>query len=277
MMMQRAANPTSNLQKPGTLPVLPGSRTSLLFKLMDTSLGVNEVTREISHTSTIVARLIALANSAWSTSAAPVTTLDTAATRLGLKVVRSVSIAMLVGSSFDPAGCPEFDSRRFWLSSVIAADTAAILAPAFNVNAPTASIVGLLHNLGLLWLAHAMPEECSTALSRHAAEPESSLDGLLRESCGQGYRQAGHTLLTHWNMPEQLTQPMLDSGSSSQDKHQPMQNTVRSAAYVAKLVCNQTQDLDLPTWLQHEDIVVSIWQAQREELARHETMAALLA
>ena len=276
MMMQRAANPKIDLQQPGSLPVLSGSRTSLLFKLMDTSLGVNEVTREISQSSTIVARLIGLANSAWSTSAAPVTTLDTATTRLGLKVVRSVSIAMTVGSSFDPSGCPEFDRRRFWLSSVIAADTAALLAPTFDVNAATASIAGLLHNLGLLWLAHSMPQECSTALARHASEPESSLDELLRNSCGQGYRQAGFTLLTHWSMPEQLTQTMLTDTAPPQAAHHAMRDTVRSAAYVAGLICNQQQDLDLPTWLQHKDQIISLWEAQQEKLTRHEMLVSLL-
>jgi HD-like signal output (HDOD) protein len=168
-----------------------------------------ELTQVIERFPTIVGRLIALANSAWSAPVGTISSLEMACARLGFSVVRSTSIALTISSPFDPGRCPGFDPERFWSSALLAADTAAWLAPCARTEQvpepSTARAAGILHNLGLLWIADQLPDEFDQAVAQTRQTDGVSLRSALSGVLGFNDTHAGALIGDAWGLPAQLT------------------------------------------------------------------------
>ena len=198
------------------VPVLPRGTTELFVALGDPALSFDVLTERLAVFPSIVARLLALANSPWSSPVAPVATLDDAVSRLGLDIVRSVAVALLVSNTFDANRCRRFDPRLYWCSALLSAECASLLAasarPAAPLSTPlppaTARTAGLINNLGLLWLADALPAETDDALEAVAADPALSVSAALISVCGVSDGDAGEALGKAWNLPAALTAAM---------------------------------------------------------------------
>ncbi len=189
------------------LPVLPPPAVhTLLAAFADDTLNWRQMAAILEHFPTIVARLISLANSAWSAPIKKITALEHACARLGMGVVRSTSIALAVSAPFNPRRCPQFDVEYYWTRALAVADTSARLAELVldSENAQTARTAGLLHNLGLLWMAHGLPRETARAIQITNSDTEASLDETLSNLVGAGYREAGGYLARRWQLPEPI-------------------------------------------------------------------------
>ena len=187
------------------LPVPPQGLGTLMSCLVDDDIGVDELVPVLERFPGIVAKLLTVANSAWSSPSRPIESLDAACVRLGFSLVRSISLATAVSSPFDLHRCPNFDSERFWSSAVLAADGAGWLAASVpSVDVPTARTAGLLHNLGLLWLAEYMPAETNAALDASIGGENEATNERLRHACGMGYDGAGALLAQSWGLPDSL-------------------------------------------------------------------------
>lgn len=190
------------------IPVLPPSVPYLLQALQDDEISFGEMANVIENVPSVAARLLSLANSAWSSPASPVTTLGMACSRLGLRVVRSASIALAVSQPFNPARCPPFKGHIYWGSALLNAEAAWLLASdAVPQQANEARTAALLCNLGLIWLADILPKETGQALLQAEPEQPGRLDQLLSDTCGIGYIEAGARLAEVWNLPP----PLLDA------------------------------------------------------------------
>ena len=206
------------------VPVLPRGTTELFVALGDPALSFDVLTERLAVFPSIVARLLALANSPWSSPVAPVATLDDAVSRLGLDIVRSVAVALLVSNTFDANRCRRFDPRLYWCSALLSAECASLLAAGARPAAPlptplstpvptplppaTARTAGLINNLGLLWLADALPAETDDAFEAVAADPALSVSAALISVCGVSDGDAGAALGKAWNLPAALTAAM---------------------------------------------------------------------
>ena len=192
------------------LPVLPHGAQELLLKLNDEQVSFEQVAQFLEHFPTIVARLISLANSAWSAPQAEITSLSMACSRLGLNVVRSTSIALAVAAPFNLLHCPQFDARKYWTSALCNAEISYKLAKLSTgyENPLTARACGLLHNLGLLWLADQLPVLTQQSIQRCKADKHIHLDQSLYEIIGAGYTQAGGYLARLWELPEVFEQTL---------------------------------------------------------------------
>ena len=140
------------------------------------------------------------------------TSLDSAVARLGLDIVRSVSIALTIAAPFNAMRCAAFDTRRYWCSALLAAHAASRIAfiaqSTIGLPSPVARTAGLMHNLGLLWLADAMPKDTDRALSISAKNPMTSVNAALMSTCGVGYSHAGAALSEAWHIPQPIAAGM---------------------------------------------------------------------
>ena len=185
------------------VPVLPASVDRLLHAINDESLGYAEIARVIGESPSIALRVLGLANSAWSAPVTPIASLDMACGRLGLGVIRSVAMALVIAEVFNPAACPAFDSRRYWMSALLTAEAAFLIASDTpDLDPEQARTAGLLRTIGLLWLADSRSDATERALRRHKHEPLGTLDALLQAECGIGYLAAGEIVARHWQLPE---------------------------------------------------------------------------
>ena len=189
------------------IPVLPPGAPYLLKALTDESLSFVELASVIERYPTIAARLISLANSAWSSPVSEIQTTEMACSRLGFDVVRSASIALAVSAPFDTSRCPAFNTRFFWCTSLLAADGVAWLARSMKsggIEQPSARAAGLIHNLGLLLLADQLPDDVNQAIKLIRKEESMQLSEALLYILGFDHCDAGRQLGIAWDLPDFL-------------------------------------------------------------------------
>lgn len=180
----------------------------LVSSLADESLDFRQLAVVLGHYPVIAARILALANSAWAAPAMPVTTLENACARLGATVVKSMTIAIAVASSFNQANCPAFDSQQFWLNSLLVAEGAFLLAQQLPTGyvccADTTKTAGIIHGIGLLWMVEHLPVETGQALQQVAQDRSIPLNQALQDWTGGDYCWVGAWIAKQWHIPEVL-------------------------------------------------------------------------
>lgn len=231
------------------VPDLSPGVANLLVLLSNEDQEVEVVARELEYYPVIAARLIALANSAWSAPDRVVEDLKDACIRLGLRVVRSSAIAYAVAAPFDPLRCKSFDPTRFWCCSLLAADAAEQLAQSHGVDASHARLSGIFRNLGMLWLADAAPDATNDVLIAAEADPVRRLRDVFASRFGASYLDASVHLFRRWGLPDYLLASCeidmeTDLGSLSQ-----ISNTIAKEVYLsgplpADLAVKGTSTLD---------------------------------
>ena len=158
----------------------------------------------------ISSRLLMLANSAWVNTGAPVTSIEQACFKLGLNLVRGVSIGLAVMKPFNVNFCPAFDLQRYWTTSMLVAHGSALLADQMLAAKQdqhylkTVHTAGILHNIGLLCLAELKPQQTHKVLMLKAANPEIDLDEAFHDALNTGYCEIGGILAASWGIPDVL-------------------------------------------------------------------------
>lgn len=193
------------LKDKSRLPVVNSALHYLMQVLSDDDVTVARQVAVIERYPSLVVRIIGLANSAWSSPAQPVVSLDMACTRLGLKVVRSVCIALAVAEPFDPSRCAAFNYSSYLQSSLMRSEIAARLTNTLSdADLAVARIAGLLSNIGVLWLADSMSDVLGEALQASDGQPDVPVNTILSVDLGMGYETIGSILAEHWGLPDPL-------------------------------------------------------------------------
>jgi HD-like signal output (HDOD) protein len=188
------------------LPPLSVTANRLLALLSDPDLDICDLAGVIDQDPPLAARIIGLANAAYFSPRSPVVNVYQAILRvLGMNFVRNLALSMVVAGSFDPHRCPGFNVRRYWfeaLSVGVLAHTLAVKAPPDGRPASELYYLGgLLHNLGLLFLAHARPRETARVFAEKFRDPEHPLLDLFRALIGATPGSAGLWLAEQWSLP----------------------------------------------------------------------------
>lgn len=192
------------------LPVLPHDIHGLVNVLSDDTLDFKQVAKVLEAHQSIASRLLMLANSAWANSGEAVTSIERACFKLGLNIVRGVSIGLAVMKPFNVNSCPAFDLGRYWVSSMLVADGASTLANQMPVAkqdphyVKTVHTAGILHNIGLLCLADLKPRETHKVLMAKQSDSEVDLIEGFRSEIGIDYCEAGGLLAASWELPAEL-------------------------------------------------------------------------
>lgn len=183
----------------------------LISALSDDEMESKQLAAILLQYPVISSRLVGLANSPWVRPATPITDIETACIRLGRAQVKTVSIAISVGSSFNTARCPSFNPVRFWATSMLVGEGACLMASKLpdkaNYHTDMWQILktgGILHNIGLLWLADMLPIETEQALKQTAADPSLSINQTLIETIGIDYCTVGAWVVKQWHIPDEL-------------------------------------------------------------------------
>jgi len=230
------------------LPVLPPGVPYLIQALADDEIDFQELELIIGRFPSIVARLLSLANSSWVAPQVPVTSLKWACSLLGQNLVRSVSIALSVSSPFDPRRCPSFDSERFWCTALLAAEGAVLLASCTEsdtiFDSQALHTAGLLHNLGLLWLADNKPKETTRVFALVTADDQKNVRECLQDIVGMDYCEVGGCLGRAWSLPDVFVTTMENQGNPDYTGISWWESTVVGVA--ANMVSTMFDELDCP-------------------------------
>lgn len=206
VMQSSFTSASDSSQRLPKLPVFPGTTQYLLKSLSDDEIAIPDLAGILEGSPSIASRLVSLANSAWSAPLSPVLSLDLACARLGLSVVRSVSIALAVSTPFSYLRCPPFDPVNYWTSAFLAAEAFELISQvraSAGLPAAAARTVGLLHNIGLLWLTDREPEAVAQSLLRAEREGISLREALCRDH-GYDYLALSAALCEAMQLPDDI-------------------------------------------------------------------------
>lgn len=192
------------------LPGLPHDIHRLISVITDDSMDYKRLAKVLEAHQSISSRLLTLANSAWANTGGEVTSIEQACFKLGLNIVRGVSIGLAVMKPFNVAFCPAFDIKRYWSTSMLVAHGAAVLANQMPVAqkephfVETVHTAGILHNIGLLCLADLKPQETHKILALASDDPQLKVDQVFRAIMKTDYCEVGGLLAASWGIPEAL-------------------------------------------------------------------------
>ena len=203
--LQRAKEKTN-------LPSLSKNINGLLKTIANADINTRQLADTVKQFPEISTRLIFLANSAWSAPSKPINSVKDACSLLGHSIVKSISFGVSIASSFDTRKCPSFKADLFWFTSMMVGQGARLLASKLSDNIPiednnfeeTVQTAGILHNIGLLWLADNLPKETDEALKKIATNPSVSMNEALLQYTGTDYCEVGGWLSTQLGFPSVL-------------------------------------------------------------------------
>ncbi len=188
-----------------TLPPLPQVAQRLLT-MDEAQVGTRQVAEWVELDPALAAHVVRHASAPWLGVREPVTSIHEAIQRLGVGKVTELALGLAAGAAFDLPAHGPIGAHEFWRHAVFSAALMHRLAeilPDFGASKPgMAYLCGLLHNIGLLALAH-LDRDAYLALNRAAQqEPETPLLELERRLLAMDHTRLGARLLRHWRMPQ---------------------------------------------------------------------------
>jgi HD-like signal output (HDOD) protein len=184
-----------------TLPPLPTVTQKLLAVVRDENSSADDVTRVLTSDQALAGKLLKLVNSSFYGAPGEIGTITRAVVLLGFSGVRNLALGLgTVEAMRKIAG--DRDLRDFWEHSLITAAAAQTLAEHADaaVDPEEAFVAGLLHDVGHLILAAAVPDEYGELLDGEGG------DIVAREKAalGMAHTQVAQKIMHHWKLPAPL-------------------------------------------------------------------------
>lgn len=194
------------LEKLDNLPPLPNLAQLLLnFSYDDTE--IKEFSNVIETNSTLTARLLKVANSAYFGWPEEIRTVEGAIIKvLGLAQAKGLVIVSILNGLFKTES-RFFNLERHWFTSI----TCGILCQGlwrhvpihFREELDNIYTHGLLHNIGLIALVHCAPAEMDK-IFENKNKQNIGINNRCEEVFGMGYHQIGGALATTWRLPKDI-------------------------------------------------------------------------
>ena len=180
-----------------SLPPFPSAARRLLGVVDE-----EEVMEIIRSSPSLAGNVVRVANSPFYMSAKPVTSLNAAFMRIGLDQSRRVSLASLVGSSYEVEG---FDKvmHRIQLHSIATASTAEMIATTSQLSKEEAFLGGLLHDAGMV-LTYRLVKASNDATGSNWLVDQ----GTLRRMARKYHQRLGALFLSGWDLPASVATMM---------------------------------------------------------------------
>ncbi|MBN8733858.1 MAG: HDOD domain-containing protein [Acidobacteria bacterium] len=184
------------------LPPFPSIAVKLLQLLSDEEVQVKKLIELLRSDAALSAELLRRANSAMYGARTQVGSLQQGLVLLGFDQVRSLAMAVALGS-YVKSAMRIAALRRCWRHSLATALLSERLAKAVNFEADRAYTAGLLHDIGLLGLMVNYPKEYANLL---LVSRENNIDLRVTEQAmfDVDHCEAGAWLARQWSFPAEI-------------------------------------------------------------------------
>jgi len=182
---------------------LPASITRLLRLTGDPSSSMSDLAEVIRYDPILTVDVLRLANSARSAVRDPVSEVSVAVARLGTSEVLGLAMKRAVQGRMTVAlRAYGMDADELWRHSLTAAIAAEAISDMSTIRIPGhASTAALLHDVGKLVIAKALPTALSDHLAHFMANDPRPLDEIEREILGTDHGEVGASVVRSWEMP----------------------------------------------------------------------------
>ncbi len=192
------------LKASNQLPSPPGVALKILELARSDDTSLDDLARTISSDPALAGRMLKFVNSPSAGFGRQIATLDEAVNQIGLRGVQLMALSFSLVSSARVEVSPGFNFDLFWsrsLACAVAAKTFATNAGRIDPN--EAFIIGLLHHIGQMAVACAVPRLYETVLAEAAMQPQALL-AIEKEKLGANHIEAGVQLLQDWKLPDSI-------------------------------------------------------------------------
>lgn len=180
------------------LPILPEIAIKVRDAVASPSVTHEKLARIINADASISARLLQVANSPLYRGQQPFRTVQTAITRLGIKLVRNLVSSLAMEQVYRPGSGNTVGRHlaRLWSHNVTVAAISNVLARKFTRLSPDEAMLGgLLHDIG------ALPILVYTELFPELLNDDAALRHIISEL----HAQVGRVILESWRFSPELT------------------------------------------------------------------------
>lgn len=186
------------------LPALPSTIGQLMRELNDPLTATPQICQTIEADTTLSAKVLKLANSAFYQRLEAVTGIHQAVVRLGHKTVRSLALTVWTQSIRDAQHSGDVSAL---IAKQLAHGTATAVIARILIQrrqpaaAEDAYMAGLLHDIGRLALFCQLGEDYANPVCRRATREPCDLLVLERETLGFDHAMLGARLMDSWHIP----------------------------------------------------------------------------
>jgi len=208
---------------------------------------IRELIRVIKQDPATTAKTLQIANSAAYMRSKQTSSIESAVALMGIAELKCVVLSSVVASKFNSQKCPAFNPKDYWLESVMTGENAYSIYRhvASNEVSKEADIycIGLLSNIGLLFLIDQFPEILNSILSE--VSEEKPLSELLTESFGLNEFELSAKLLSFWKLPDifSITAQNI-TNIDYQDSYINHVETIRVAKKITQITLNKIIELE---------------------------------
>jgi HD-like signal output (HDOD) protein len=192
---------TAAIENIPTLPLIV-SRVMEITANPDSSS--QELINLLSTDPALTVKILKIANSAFYSMSGRVATLQQATMTIGYKEVRNIVLSSAVFNNFAKLKKVQgFDAHLFWRHSFVTGLASQMLAQGLKIPAGELFVAGLIHDIGKLVMAMALPAEF-TNISKMTGNV--GMENLLAEKhvLGLTHEGVGARLLKRWAFPPHL-------------------------------------------------------------------------
>ncbi len=178
--------------------------------LDDPDASLVDVARVISVDPGLAGRILRIANSAFCGFATPIETVPHAVTLLGSQQIHDLVLATAIARAFSQIPKEVVDMENFWRTSVFCGAHAMVIGDDCGIlDSERIFTTGLLAHVGRLVLYLRLPTVIRDA-HLEAVQQGVSISRVLEDKLGFDDAAVAGELLSAWNLPEGLVEPVLN-------------------------------------------------------------------
>lgn len=195
----------SRLRGISDLPTMSLSYGDLMDAVKSEETSVDDIVRVIERDPAVASKVLKVANSAFYSISSGIDSIKKAVNLIGFKEIANISMTVSVIDKFKFG--ENIDLKKFWNHSILVASIAKNFSIENKKSDPdTVYTIGLLHDVGLLIIAHYFPEEFDQILGR-MAKYNSIFDSEM-EVLGFTHFDVTVEIMKKWNFSGTLYQPV---------------------------------------------------------------------
>ncbi|MEO5961765.1 MAG: HDOD domain-containing protein [Opitutaceae bacterium] len=240
MTLGPTLTPEDIVREVRNLPSAPRVLPRLKRLLGDGNSSMHEIVALIRLDPGIAARVLQTANSAYFSQGIVCATVDEAVNRVGYDQVYSLlSYAVASQVLVRPVEAYGIDADELWKMSVACALAAEALAERLGQDRKIAYTIGLLHGLGMVAIDEWALRHAPGLLLANAGFPH---EAVASERAQLGFTQAdvGGALLSEWEFPETMSQPLRwQYAPSAAGTHTRMAGLLTAAKWIRTSICGK--------------------------------------
>ena len=196
------------IRESAQLVTLPETYLRLKELLADPDYTMAEVAQLVSYDPGLSARFLQIVNNPLNRRAAKIERIGHAVSLLGSQQVHDIVLSASVTKAFDGILSEVINMKQFWQRSIYCAVTARQLAIECGVECERLFLLGLLADIGHLFMYLGIPEQSQRAIIQ-AREEKKAINLVEKEQLGFDYASVGGTIMKDWSLPKSLQVPIV--------------------------------------------------------------------